>query len=82
MVICSMDVWFNGKVIQLLHTTQYMEAAVCVCVCVCVCDWVSEWVSVYSLWERERERECECVCVCDWVSEWVSVLVSECIFLT
>ena len=34
-----MDVWFNGKVIQLLHTTQYMEAAVCVCVCVCV--WLS-----------------------------------------
>ena len=43
-----MDVWFNGKVIQLLHTTQYMEAAVCVCVCVCVCDWVSEWVSQNS----------------------------------
>ena len=76
-----MDVWFNGKVIQLLHTTQYMEAAVCVCVCVCVCDWVmSGWV--YIPYERERERESVCVCVCDWVSEWVSVLVSECIFLT
>ena len=35
-----MDVWFSGEVIQLLHTTQYMEAAVCVCVTESVSGWV------------------------------------------